>query len=322
MMQRRRATARFGGMIGVLVLLSMLGCEEDVAAPSGLESPYSIYGIVNPRLPTQTLLVSPIDTRLTDYPAGIDAAVVSTDLNTGETITWQDSIATGERGQVDHVFTADFRPSFGRDYRVTVTRSDGATTSAEVHVPELVEVAADTDSEGNLDIVVTGAAFHLLRFDVIYEFHVYMRNSAGCAGDSLFLSRNMLAHAFERGGDEVRTGEGYRLRIDLEWDHHQLERQYNRNPAAWGLALMGMGVRLIVAEEAWDPPGGVFDERTLADRDVMTNTINGFGLVAGGYNHERSVYPPEDVIVRTRFLDGFVRPPRGDCTTYCKCIGF
>lgn len=308
--------------MGVLLLMGILGCEEDVAAPSGLESPFSIYGIVNPRLPIQTLMVSPIDARLTDYPVGIDAAVTSTDLETGETITWRDSIATGERGQVDHVFTADFRPPFGRDYRVAVTRSDGATTSALVHIPELVDVTADADSEWNLDIVVAGAAFHLLQFDVVYEFQFYELHSPGCAGDSLFLSRSAFAHAFEYGGEEIRFGEGYRLRIDLEADHRRLEHLYNGHPGIQGLALMGMGARLIVAEEAWDPPGGVFDENTLADPDVMTNTINGFGLVAGGYNHERSVYPPEDVIVRTRFLDGFVRPPRGDCTTYCECIGF
>ena len=59
------------------------GCEEDVASPSGVEGPFSLNGIINPRLETQTLLVSPIEDLLKPLHSLIDAVVISQDRTSG-----------------------------------------------------------------------------------------------------------------------------------------------------------------------------------------------------------------------------------------------
>ncbi len=304
--------------ISIMLVVLPAGCTEEVASPVGVEEPFAMYGILNPRLSTQTIMVSPTDRLLVDYPGSIDAVLTSTDLESGETITWKDSVVTGERGQIDHVFWADFRPPFDRDYRVEAVRSDGAATSAVAHVPDFVEATAEADAEGNLDILIAGEGFHLLRIDLVYQMRLYGLHERWLPDPC---DHRPFSHTVAYDGEESEAANGIRFRVAFLADLQRIDQRYNPHPGRYGLALMGMTVELLVADKAWDPPGGerdVFDENTLADPGVMTNTTNGFGLVAGGYNHQRAVFPPRDVVVRTPFLDGIVRPP-ADCLNYCGC---
>ena len=48
-------------VVSLLIILSLAGCEEDVAGPTGVDEPFSLYGVFNPRLPVQTVLVAPTE---------------------------------------------------------------------------------------------------------------------------------------------------------------------------------------------------------------------------------------------------------------------
>src|SRR5690606_2357407 len=52
---------------------------------------------------------------------------------------------------------------------------------------------------------------------------------------------------------------------------------------AAGFVLLTMEMEVLVGDTAWAPPGGAFDEETLADPRVFTNVANGFGFVGAGY---------------------------------------
>jgi hypothetical protein len=271
-----------------------------------------MYGILNPRLTVQTIGVAPIEPQLYDFPETIDAVLQTTDLETGETITWRDSVVTGERGQIDHVFVAEFMPEFGSSYRVEAIRSDGAVTSAVARIPELVEVTTRTDDQAELEIRVLGENFSLLDVEVTYLARiVYWLEPKPCESPAVSMS-------FSYRGKGIETDNGFLVPINMERDHNDMELERAGHPAT-DLALLGMRVRLLIGDADWDPPGGVFDANVLAHPDVMTNTTNGFGLVAGGYNHERSVYPSEEAVAATRFQDFIVRPPPGNCLDYCDC---
>ncbi len=309
----------------LLILFPVLmGCEEDVAAPSRLDEAYSMFGIINPRLDTQSVVVSPIEPLLFDYPDSIDAAVTLTDLASGETTTLRDTTMVGERGQRDFAFLAAFRPEFGGSYRVDVARSDGAVTSAVANVPPEVDVTYDDSGSHIAHVSVVGDAFHLLSIDVLYTIRFFDTRFMEDPCDS-----PAYTYAIPYTHKESGTEDGYRLAVDVAHDHSRVMALYSADrPIAWrplvnGFALMQMGVRLLVGEEAWDPPGGTFDENALAHPDIMTNVENGYGFVGGGYNHDGDVVPSEDVVDATLFFDFVVRPGEGGdektCADYCGC---
>lgn len=288
------------------------GCTEEVAAPLGKDEPFSMYGILIPSREFQTISVSPIQPLLFDYPAALDATVSSTDLETGQKVIWKDSVSTGDRGQREHVFWAEFVPEFGHAYKVEAVRSDGATTSAVAHIPERVVVDARGDADDNLQVLVSGKAFRLNRIELIYQLRLTERSDPNPCLWRPF------THVVSYTGEEYPVENGYGFDVNLGLDHFNMELFYVRTPNVHGLALMGLSVRMLVADPAWNPPGGEFDANTLSHPDVMTNTTNGFGLVAGGYEYRRAAYPSEEVIAGTKFFDFMIRPP-SDCFDYCSC---
>ena len=119
-----------------LVLLVSTGCEESVDAVLESEQPFTLYGFLNPRADTQAVRVFPIEPVLAPTrPEGLDAEVQSTNLVTGETVEWTNSVVHYADSTFGHVSYALFRPEYGHTYRFEIARSDGATTMVEVPVP-------------------------------------------------------------------------------------------------------------------------------------------------------------------------------------------
>ena len=299
-----------------LLFLLLTACEDQVAAPSRMEEPFSIFGIINPRLETQSVLISPVEPLLFDYPDTIDASVRMTALESGETILWRDSVIVGERGEREHAFVADFRPDFGASYQIEVERSDGALTSAVAHIPELVQVASDDLGSQTVHVSITGSSFHLLSIDVLYSVRYY---SVGMEIADLCQSPPR-TYVVSHTGRESETHDGYRVAINLALDHDEVMRQDAGNivirwrPGLTGFALMQLQVRLLVAEKAWDPPGSTFDATALAQPDVMSNVSNGYGFVGGGYNHDAAFLPSRGAIDATWFFDFL---PRSEGENVC-----
>lgn len=304
----------------LLLVLTLVGCEETITAPSGVNAPFSVYGVLNPRLESQSLLVSPIEPLLYDYPEKIDALVTSTDSRTGEVIVWSDSVVRGDRGQLDHVFVAEFAPRFGGEYRIDVARSDGASTAVGVPIPEQVEIVLDDGFERFVDIHISGDSVRVADAEVIYtvRWNPLHPESTTCA-----FEQGSYAVSYQ---DEISGTDGhFRIRIDLVADHGRVLAQYGaehdfdfRYQRADGLALMGLQIRVLITGPEWMPSSDPLRGAEHAFPGSASNVSNGYGFVGSGYDELRSLYPAHAVIDGTAFHDYLMRPP-SDCEEYCSC---
>lgn len=276
----------------VLALLSLGGCDADVTAVTGTERPFSIYGVLSPDLAMQKALVYPIEGTLQPRGAeSLDAVVQSVDVVSGEERIWVDSLVVDSAGLTEHVFQASFRAEYGHTYRLSVTRSDGAASFVETRVPPRTEVT--TGAATHLPGIVTlparieGDAPRLLKIVVAYQIGFVPFGGAP----------ELLEVPLAYDGRQNRTAFGWEIPIDLKGDFDRLQSAAVRASGStldqnYGVRVEGIRLRLIVASEAWDPPGGVFDPEVLVQAGTMTNVENGYGFVAAGYRHDAPLELP------------------------------
>lgn len=308
----------------IIVALSMGGiaCNEHVAAPTGVEEPFSVYGILNPRLTTQTLLVSPPSTLLLDYSDSIDAVVTSIDLASGELHVWRDSVVVGRRGQTDHIFHADFMPAFGSRHMVRVERSDGSASSVEIPIPDEVEIELPYSNTRLLRVRAIGEGIRVLGADVTYGVRYYregMSTEGFCGSPYFKLYELPLDDSIEESPGEVV------ITIDM-YEHEQLLRgefaaDFNLAydvDAPRVLGLTRMKIEVAIGHDSWVPPDGLFDLDVLARPLALTNVSNGFGFVGAGYVQDMALWPSKAAVGDTWFADYLMRPP-GECLNLCSC---
>lgn len=131
----------------LLAVIPALGCEQvfQPLQPSG-DLFFSIYGYLDASRDTQWIRVMPIREGVATSTAPLEASVRLEDVETGRTIPLSDSLFTFPAEHVDDSLdryarnfwtTEKIEP--GATYQLTVTRSDGASSSARARVPEDVE---------------------------------------------------------------------------------------------------------------------------------------------------------------------------------------
>lgn len=284
-------------MLALLSLVSFGGCDADVTAVSGTEMPYSMYGLLSPDLTMQKVLVYPIEGTL--QPRGtepIDADVRSVDLVSDEELIWADSLVVDSAGLNEHVFQAPFQAEYGHTYRLSVTRSDGAETYVETRVPPRTEVVTGvaTVFPGivTLPALINGDAPRLLNIVVAYLIGFVPIGEAP----------ELLEVPLSYDGEQERSEDGWVIPINLAGDIDLLERAAVDESGStidqtYGLRLEGIRLRLIVASEEWDPPGGIFDPEVLVQAGTMSNVENGYGFVGAGYRHDEQLELPEEDVL-------------------------
>ena len=310
--------------VSLLLCLSLAACEEDVAGPTGVDEPFSLYGVFNPRLPMQTVLVGPIEDRL--FPASgdaLDAIVTSTDLGADVTYVWRDSVVANATGQLDHIYWADFRPGYGSRHRMEVLRSDGIRSVVNVEVPGEVRIEDYDSGTRNLDVRVLGlddTGLLLARIETIYDVSFYHIDNPDTVCNT-----PRKRYTFSHKGIEEKIDGGWKFDLDLNILYETMRSYYAEdnydeyriefwNPAIDGLALLGLQLEVTIGSPDWDPPGGDFsDDRVLVQPGTLSNVENGYGLVVGGYNEEAALYPSGKAIADTPFFD-FIQRGGGD---YC-----
>lgn len=304
----------------VLLFLCLIGCEEDVAGPTGADEPFSLYGVFNPRLPMQTVLVGPVEDLLVPEAGdALDAVVTSTELGSGRTYVWRDSVVANATGQLDHIYWADFTPGYGSRHRMEAARSDGKKSVVNVEVPGEVRIEDDDAGTRDLHVRILGfddTPFSLVRIETVYDVSFYHVN----APDTVCASPRR-SYAISHRGMEEKTGRGWEFTTDLNILYETLRSYYHNdtgigfnNPVRDGLALLRLRLAVTVGSPDWDPPGDdPSDERVLVRPGTLSNVENGYGLVVGGYNEEAPLYPSSRAVKDTPFFD-FIDRSGGD---YC-----
>lgn len=125
----------------MLALALLAACEKPFEPTASSDIAFSIFGHLDAAADTQWVRVMPIRQSLGTVPGPIDAIVTLEEIETGTTVLMSDSLIQylpvnlrGE-GLFAHNFSTTMPIVPGRHYRLTVTRSDGASASATVLIP-------------------------------------------------------------------------------------------------------------------------------------------------------------------------------------------
>ena len=286
-------------MIITFILCLMLGgCDSEVDPVLGTEQPFTLFGLFSPAMDTQRVLVFPIQSELSllsDEP--LEAVFTSTDLTSQEVRVWTDSLIPQPNGEFNHLFWSPFVAEFGRSYLVEVADPTGATTEVTVRVPpesEIVMQDASFISGVTIPVLIPGDIENIFKVEVRYGFD-YRLTTAGEKIDNLTISQE---------GRFRKIEDGWLIRINLSSDFVTI-RDFIQSrlsvDRAYGFDLQGMLLRLVVANEEWEPPGGEFDPDILVQPGTLSNVRNGFGFVGAGYRLEENLVPVDSALQEAGF---------------------
>ena len=119
-------------ILSLLFILTAVGCADSVDPTYDADKPYTLYGVLDPTASRQALRVVPFEPDLNPRdPGPLGAEIASTDLQTGETVLWRDSLVTFGGDRFGYVYLADFRPVYRHTYRVEARRAEATGTSVE-----------------------------------------------------------------------------------------------------------------------------------------------------------------------------------------------
>lgn len=286
----------------LLIAAAMMaaGCTESVDTRLRIDYPYSLYGLINPKLDTHAVRVFEIKSEIMLVrPDPIDARVSTTLLQTGERAAWQDSVIQLADGDYRHVFWSMFSPTSGETYRLEVRRSDGEVTSAETTIPPLVELEVlDPDTlrprEALMPVFIRGRPPNMPRIDVEYVVAGFREEG----GEAIF--KPVVFNYAQRPGD---ADGGHLLEVDLIADYSEIFQKFDDDNDVTTdiIDLREIIVRVHVGDENWASPTGVFDPDFLVEPGTFSNVDNGFGYFGSGYVESISFRPPLVLLRRAGF---------------------
>jgi len=291
----------------VLILLLLLSaCEESVSPILESDRRFTLYGTLDMARDTQFVRVTPIRPLIdTGPPDALDITFTSRDLDLNEVRTWRDSIIVFSDGSFGHVFYSPLRINPGHRYRIEVREAGSdVVTFAETNVPErpyplvLPEEVSFSVSGGVFTLIGTQRVLwqdlprRPYRVELWYRFLPNPR----LAFDDILLPYEP---SYASSGEETSE---WRVDLNLARDRRTLDSLVNVR----GVPLAGLGLQVILLDEAFEPPGGVFDPEVLAEPGAFTNVENGFGFIGsvGRFSVEWVLTP------RSHELLGYVPPGR------------
>jgi len=282
----------------IFLALVQMGCEEKVDAIIGDDRPYTIWGLLDAGADTQRVRVIPITTEL-GIPQGenLDAQVFSTNLETNERREWQDEYIEFSNGTFGHVFWSAFTPEILSSYKLEVVRSDGATSSAVVELPDsiFVDLPDGAEQRRRVDMRISGPGSNLIQANLNYQTFSLPPGNPWPAGTPPSQSVQLPVN-IDYVSELERSSAGFEVELDISRDFQAIRQEFEfncLNPLTIGVSWLTFTV--FVGDPMWLPPGGEFDERILAQPGVLSNVDNGLGFVGAGYGAEARWFPSNSV---------------------------
>ena len=139
------------GCLGLFLALGACEHQFEPFAPSDLA--FSIYGNLEATVDTQWIRIRPLQASPETMERPIDAVVTLEELATGAIVRMSDSIFSFHPSRIGdisvslHNFYTTMPMVPGRSYRLTATRSDGASASGTVLIPDIDPVVEMTHYE-------------------------------------------------------------------------------------------------------------------------------------------------------------------------------
>jgi hypothetical protein len=256
----------------LLLALLVVACEDTIVNPFIDDDRFfSIYGALDTGAFPQMIRVVPIRDRIGIGETEIDARVTTTAREDGVTVVWSDSLIQYKDGSLGHVFHAPFRPIPGWTYDIAVERSDGATTRATTTIPFPPNVQIDDPS--GISIISQRVVWNDIDYNP-YRVEIYYRFFNEEEPQNLFQTA-LLTYRRDRFGK--LTDDGWEVIVGLMADKEAVMEQLGFIAEAMPM-LVGIGIRLTMADDQWRPPDGVFDPEVLVQPGTFSNVENGFGF--------------------------------------------
>lgn len=268
-----------------LLLLVLAGsCDDALIDPFSNDGRYyTIYGYLDALQRNHEVRVIPVTRRISrvtnpDNPnSQLDARVRSIDMLSGEVTEWTHTLERLHDGTYGHVFRANFLVTAGATYRLEVERSDGIVAYAETTVP-LINNAALFEAEPvqfSEDSSIVYQDIHIPEIDSPWDIQAVYLWGGGPINRRVFVP-------YGRRGTKSPDG-GWDLRVEISEDQEVvkkniLESRIQGFDEPVLVNLSAMGVQLRVLDENWDPPEGEFDPEVLANPDILSNVVNGYGF--------------------------------------------
>jgi hypothetical protein len=174
-----------------------------------------------------------------------------------------------------------------------VVRSDGVSSWGEAKVPSRVRTEMlpfEREQEAvRLPFRIIGNLEHIARVEVVHHVMDHYSPPPVASGDQ-YVTLNYDSRA-------IKTPDGWTISIGLAEDYELIKEELisrKRWDNDFGMVLLGTTVTLLAVDEAWVPPGGVYNEEVLGMPNVMSNVEGGFGLVAAGYRITYGFFPPDE----------------------------
>lgn len=285
------------------------GCDTTVDLPEDPAKAFSMYGSLSPRLDTQTVKVYPMGARLQQRRAGeLDAEFTSVDLETGERVTWRDSILVERDGDPVHVFWAPFRVEYGHTYRVRIAEAERGTSRAVVRVPEEVDLDPGPARivAGNVQVEVDIPGREEVLPEAVFRYEVEYNYAEAPSGATQRTRRTVV-----RLRNEISRLSSGERRVSIYLDD-QIERINQRLADIRGqgyagpcclVELLELNAQIQIVNREWRFPGDSISAVTVAQPGQLSNVENGFGFVGAGYRVRVNVPVDEDVAVVAGFQE-------------------
>ncbi len=282
----------------LLAVSFLTSCDQSIDPVIGEDRPFTIWGYLDAHADTQRVRVFSIEERLgVDRAGPIDATVTSTNLTTGEVHTWIDREITYSDSSVGHVFEAAFSARYEERYRLSVLRSDGAESSAEVTIPPPVEVElTDERNRVIVPVQIHGKPPNLVDVSVTYDAITLPPANPWPPG-SATPPAVRLPVAVSYSGKEEPTENGWLYELNLRDDFALVQEQFELSCLSRDhIALRRIYFQFLAADEQWDPPNSSFDPNLLIEPGTFSNVENGYGFFGGGYTVSTHWIPTEIIL--------------------------
>ena len=296
-------TIRSGAVLlytaALVACMVVAGCDTSFEAFEETDQAYSVFGYLDANADTQYVRVEPIQDSTFVGSGALNARVTSTNVETGETVVWQDSTFLIGASEVPvHNFwtSADIAPQSKQRFQVEGAR-DGATSTAEVTVPKQfppLDVMGGTpnlrDTSSGLrpptQVRVNGVK-HLggVRADYDYLLCIPIRNE-----ECRYVRRQVSVSALS---DTTRLGENSWL-VEIYWDRHIPDVVAQDIDVTNIEGIYSFRMTVAAVSEDWPAyaegniPGDATDQ-PLPPPGINSNIENGVGFLGGAFTRTATI---------------------------------
>lgn len=270
-------------LLPVLVVLFVLfsaGCESTVDPIVETDRPYTLWGWLDPTSDLQKVRLFEIEPILeADDGTPSTAAVTLTDMTSGTSVAWRDSVVQYASGSLGHVFIADMPVEFDREYRLDAAHPNGQISRVHVATPPRTapRVSDIQNVRGNVRVRIDwDNAPRILDLYLIYHVTLTTARNPEPEPFSLVLQSGIILED---------SGAGLGVVVEPSLDIGAVYGALNVSPGGLtAIELLGIDVRPFVAAAEWTPPTGrTFNPELLVQPGTLSNVQNGFGFVSAGF---------------------------------------